>query len=174
MDVQQLAGRLAVLEQRLGLLEDERAIRELLSRYGYYADAMLDDDYFDLFTDDCVMDVSVGRGDDPYEVMRWEGLDAMKEFMAVRTAGNGGGFYGRSLHMQGNNVAIRIDGDTAVANNYSFIFHQDGSVLKIISASINEWHVVRVNGAWKIQERRRRMVGAPDTAEVLRATEAPV
>lgn len=171
MDVQQLADRLVEVEARLALLEDEKNIRELLSRYGYYADAMLDDEYFDLFTDDCVMDVSTGRGDDPYAILRWEGLAAMKEFMSVRTAGNGDGFYGRSLHMQGNNLSIKITGDTAVANNYSFIFHQDGATLKIISASINEWQVLRVDGTWKIQQRRRRMVGAPDTAEILRASE---
>lgn len=172
MDVQELVERLTAVERRLHDLEDEKQIRELLSRYGYYADAMLDDEYFDLFTDDCVMDVSTGRGDDPYALLRWEGLEAMKEFMAVRTAGNGGdGFYGHSLHMQGNNLSIRLDGDAAVANNYSFIFHQDGSQLKIISASINEWHVVRLDGRWKIRQRRRRMVGAPDTAVVLRATE---
>ena len=172
MDIQQLADRLAEVESRLGVLEDEKQIRELLSRYGYYADAMLDEEYFDLFTDDCVMDVSSGRGADPYETLRWEGLAAMREFMSVRTAGNGDGFYGRSLHMQGNNVSITVVGDTAVANNYSFIFHQDGSQLKIISASINEWRFVRLDGTWKIGQRRRRMVGAPDTAEVLRATES--
>lgn len=171
MDVEELARELTEVRSRLSALEDERAIRELLSRYGYYADAMLDEEYFALFTDDCVMDVSTGRGDDPYAVLRWEGLAAMREFMTVRTAGNGDGFYGHSLHMQGNNVSITVTGDAAVATNYSFIFHQDGATLKIISASINEWNLVRADGIWKIEQRRRRMVGAPDTAEVLRATE---
>lgn len=174
MDVQQLADELAEVRSRLAVLEDEKEIRELLARYGYYADAKLDDEYYDLFTDDCVMDVSTGRGDDPYALLRWEGLAAMREFMAVRTAGNGDGFYGRSLHMQGNNVAIRVSGDTAAATNYSFIFHQDGPDLRIISASINAWQLVRTEGRWRIRERRRRMVGAPDTADVLRATESDV
>ncbi|WP_216892299.1 nuclear transport factor 2 family protein [Nocardia alni] len=168
-----IADRLARLERRLAELEDEKQIRELLSRYGYYADARLDEEYFALFTDDCVMDVSVGRGEDPYEIVRWEGLAQMREFLSVRTAGHGDGFAGRSLHMQGNNLSVRVDGDDAVANNYSFILHQDGPELKLVSASLNDWRLVRRDGRWLIHERRRRMVGAPDTADILRATEAP-
>jgi SnoaL-like domain len=171
-DQQDVSARLAKLEARLRELEDEREIRELLSRYGYYADAALDDEYYALFTDDCVMDVSSGHEPDPYQVLRWEGQDAMREFMSVRTAGHGTGFVGRSLHMQGNNLAVAVHGDTAVANGYSFILHQDGPQIKLQSASINEWRLRRVEGRWMIVERKRRMVGSPDTPEVLRATES--
>ena len=166
-----LETRLSTLEARLAALEDEREIRELLARYGYYADAPLDEEYFALFTEGCVMDVSSGRGDDPYEVLRWEGLARMREFHAVRTAVHDNGFYGRSFHVQGNNLAVVVDGDDGVANGYSFIFHQDGSTLRLLSASLNAWKFRRVEGRWKIQERKRRMAGAPDAAEVLRASE---
>ncbi len=54
-------------------LEDEKQIRELLLRSGYDAEACLDEGHFALSTDDCVMDVQVGRGEDPYEIVRWEG-----------------------------------------------------------------------------------------------------
>lgn len=163
--------RLAVLEARLRELEDDREIRELLARYGYYADAPLDEEYFGLFTEDCVMDVSAGRGEDPYAVIRWEGLDQMRRFLGERTAQHDNGFHGHSFHVQGNNLAIRITGDDAVANGYSFIFHQDGPTLRLLSASINEWAFRREEGRWKIQMRKRRMAGAPDAKEVLRAAE---
>lgn len=166
-----MQDRLAALEARLLDLEDEREIRELLARYGYYADAPLDDEYFGLFTEDCVMDVSAGRGDDPYEVLRWEGLADMREFHAERTAAHDNGFYGHSFHVQGNNLAIVVDGTDAVANGYSFIFHQDGATLKLLSASLNAWKFRKEDGRWKILERRRRMSGAPDQAELLRASE---
>lgn len=168
MDVQ---DRLAALEVRLRLLEDEKAIRELLARYGYYADAPLDEEYFGLFTEDCVMNVSSGRGEDPYEVIRWEGLEEMRRFLGERTAQHGNGFYGHSFHVQGNNLAIKITGDEAVASGYSFIFHQDGPTLKLLSASMNEWAFRREGGQWLIQMRKRRMAGAPDAKEVLRAAE---
>ncbi|BCB89881.1 nuclear transport factor 2 family protein [Phytohabitans suffuscus] len=165
------AARIAALEIRLAALEDDKAIRELLARYGHYADACLDDEYLALFTADCVMDVSSGAAPEPYEVIRWEGLDTMREFLAVRTAAHGDGFYGRSMHAQGNNLTIRVDGATAVANGYSFILHQDGPRIRLVSASVNEWHFVKVDGTWLIKERRRRMLGAPDTATILRASE---
>lgn len=168
----ELEQRLAALEERLRLLEDEKELRELLARYGYYADAPLDEEYFGLFTDDCVMDVSAGRGENPYEVVRWEGLVEMRRFLSERTAQHDNGFYGRSFHVQGNNLAIKITGDDdAVANGYSFIFHQDGPDLRLLSASLNEWAFRRQGGVWKIQMRKRRMAGAPDVAELLRAAE---
>ncbi|MEV0184271.1 nuclear transport factor 2 family protein [Streptomyces sp. NPDC050625] len=166
-----MEDRLAVLEARLRELEDDREIRELLARYGYYADAPLDEEYFGLFTEDCVMDVSAGRGEDPYEIVRWEGLAQMRRFLSERTAQHDNGFYGRSFHVQGNNLAVKVTGDDAVANGYSFIFHQDGPTLKLLSASLNEWAFRREQGRWKIQMRKRRMAGAPDAKEVLRATE---
>ena len=162
--------RLARLETRLGALEDEREIRELLARYGHFADAALDDEYFGLFTDDTVMDVSSGHLPDPYAVIRWEGLDAMREFLAIRSAEHGDGFVGSSLHMQGNNLTVKVDGDNAVANNYSFVLHQTGVEVHLVSASINEWKFRRIDGRWLITQRLRRMVGAPDTAAVLRAS----
>ncbi|MGW4824041.1 nuclear transport factor 2 family protein [Streptomyces sp. NPDC004227] len=166
-----MEDRLAVLEARLRELEDDREIRELLARYGYYADAPLDEEYFGLFTEDCVMDVSSGRGEDPYEIVRWEGLAQMRRFLSERTAQHDNGFYGRSFHVQGNNLAVKVTGDDAVANGYSFIFHQDGPTLKLLSASLNEWAFRREDGRWKIQMRKRRMAGAPDAKEVLRAAE---
>lgn len=172
MSEKSIEARLSDLEARIGHLEDEKAVRELLSRYGYYADACLDEEYFGIFTDDCVMDVSSGAAEDPYGVITWQGKDAMREFLAVRTAGHGDGFYGRSLHMQGNNLAIRIDGSTAVANGYSFILHQEEPDIRLVSASINEWHLIKDDGQWKVQKRIRRRVGAPDSAKVLRSTES--
>lgn len=164
-------NRLAALEKRVRELEDEREIRELLSRYGYYADACLDDQYLALFTEDGAMDVSQGGTDDPYAILRWEGQEAMRKFLTDRTAAHGNGFAGRSMHLQGNNLTVTVRGDTAVAAGYSFIFHQDGPALKLLSASTNEWRLVKVDGVWRIVLRKRRMLGAPDTAEVLTSTE---
>lgn len=163
--------RLAALEERVRELEDEREIRELLSRYGYYADACLDDEYLALFTEDGAMDVSQGGTDDPYSVLRWQGQEAMRKFLTDRTAAHGNGFAGRSMHLQGNNLTVTVRGDTAVAAGYSFIFHQDGPQLKLLSASTNSWKLTKTGGVWRIAERKRRMLGAPDTADVLTSTE---
>lgn len=171
VDTSALVARLAALEERVERLEDEKAITELLARYGYYADAKLDDEYYALFTENCVMDVSSGQQPEPYEVVRWEGRDKLRQFLTERTAQHDNGFYGRSMHAHGNNLAIKVNGDTAVATSYSLILHQDGATLKLLGASVNEWQMAKVAGTWLIQERKRRMLGAPDTADVVRATE---
>lgn len=166
-DDQKLDDRIAALEARLAVLEDEKAIRELLARYGYYADAQLDDEYFGLFTEDCVMDVTTDREPDPYAIIRWQGLAEMKSFLTERTAAHGDKFAGFSLHMQGNNQSIRVDGDEAVAHNYSFILRQVGPEVRLVSASINEWTLRKTSGRWQVAQRTRRMVGAPDVPTLL-------
>ncbi len=170
-DTPTVEEQLAELRSRLAALEDEKAIRELLARYGYYADACLDDEYLDLFTEDGAMDVSQGGAEDPYALLRWQGREAMAAFLTDRTAEHGTGFAGRSLHVQGNNLTVEVTGDSAVAAGYSFILHQDGTAVRLVSASVNEWRLERRHGTWRIALRRRRMLGAPDTADVLRSTE---
>ena len=164
---------LEAMEERLTLLEDEKAIRELLARYGFYADAGLDDDYLALFADDCVMDVSAGKHPEPYRVLRWEGIDALQDFLTVRTSEQQDGFVGRSMHAHGNNLTVRVESDTAVAHSYSLILHQaNPTTVKLLGASINQWCLAKRDGKWKIKERKRRMLGAPDTADILKASEA--
>ncbi|MCU1483050.1 MAG: hypothetical protein JWQ19_3836 [Subtercola sp.] len=169
-----LEERFAALEAKVELLEDERAIREVLAKYGHFADAPDDDKYFALFTENCVMDVSTGIQPTPYDIERWEGLAEMKRFMIERTALHGNAFLGRSLHMQGNNLTVVVSGDRATATGYSFILHQDEAHVRLVSASINEWQLERAPGGersvergWLIQMRKRRGLGAPDTAEIL-------
>ncbi|OCB22488.1 nuclear transport factor 2 family protein [Mycobacterium intracellulare] len=173
MDQNDLAERLVGLEARLTLLEDEKAVRELLSRYGYYADTCLDDQYIDLFTDDCVMDVSSGYSGDPYKVLEWRGKESLREFLMARSARHGDGFRGNSLHMQGNNLAIQIDGVDAVATGYSFILcHEDEVGVRLVSASINRWHLDKIEGSWRVRTRTRRAIGAPDSAAILTSSRA--
>src|ERR1700742_2715213 len=45
--------RIAALEHRLGLVEDELAIRRLQHPYGYYLDKCYYDEVVDLFAEDC-------------------------------------------------------------------------------------------------------------------------
>jgi len=45
--------RIAELEHRLGMVEDELAIRRLQHAYGYYLDKCYYDEVVDLFDEDC-------------------------------------------------------------------------------------------------------------------------
>src|SRR4051812_23545510 len=113
-DMEQLEARIRKLEARVEELEDERAIRELLARYGYNADNCRDEAYLALFTEDGAMNLSSAQ----YAGMpRWEGQAALKAFITDPKVHHRPGFYGNSMHMQGNNMVSHISGDTAVVNS---------------------------------------------------------
>ena len=58
----EMVARLEALEARVQELEDERAIRELLARYGYTADTCKDEAFVDLYTEDGTMKLSLRPG----------------------------------------------------------------------------------------------------------------
>jgi len=155
-----LETRLAALEQRVQELEDERDIRELLSRYGFNADACRDEAYVDLYTDDGVMNLVVGE-QDAYgvEPRIWRGKDELREFIQDPEAHHKPGFYGRAMHVQGNNVVCHIHGEEATVNSYSLVLHREGDQVALLSAGNNQWQLRKVDGAWLIEERRRRHLG---------------
>jgi ketosteroid isomerase-like protein len=172
-----LIERLEVLEARLREVEDEREIRELLSRYGFHADARRDEAYLELWTDDGVFDVSMDRHiagvDTSYQDgRRFVGKEQLREMITDPDGHARPGVYGHTLHVQGNNVVVHIDGDEAVANAYSLLVYNTGEGLELRAAGTNHWGFRREDGRWRITERRRRAVGDPATDENLSATPA--
>jgi hypothetical protein len=150
-----LLARIAKLEARIEELENERAIRELLARYGFNADCCRDEAYIDLYAEDGAIEVS--SGDDTF---RCEGKDQIRGFITDPKGHSAPGFYGKAMHVQGNNVVSHIRGDEATVNSYSIVFHGDGSMTpKLLTAGNNQWELRKVGGRWLIKERRRRNVG---------------
>lgn len=160
---------LDALRRRIERLEDELEIRELLSTYGYHADAGRDEDYLHLWTEDGRMNLSTAAQDGPAyrDLVEWVGQEQLRAFIEDEQGHHMDGFYKHSLHVQGNNVSIRIDGDEAVALSYSILLHQVGAEVRTLGAGVNRWLFRRVDGRWRIHERRRREVGHPETADVL-------
>jgi hypothetical protein len=153
-----LEERVARLEARIEELEDDRAIRELLARYAYNADGCRDEAYVQLYTEDGAMDLSGGQGN----VRRWQGHEALREFITDTTGHQAPGFYGRAMHVQGNNVVTHIDGDDAIVNSYSIVLAGDpngGPKISLFSAGNNQWTLKKQGGKWLIKERRRRHIG---------------
>jgi hypothetical protein len=156
----ELESRIAKLEARVQELEDEREIRELLSRYGFNADCRRDDKYVDLYTDDGVVDLGeggAGRG----RPFRWEGKEAIRQFIADPEGHHREDVYGRSMHLQGNNVVTHIQGDEALVNSYSIALTASPD-LRMLTAGNNLWRLKKIDGKWLFQERRRRVLGSED------------
>lgn len=159
--------RLAALETRLRELEDDRQIRELLSRYGYFADMGMDEAYLNLYTDDGAIEVgSVMRDGKGYNgVVRFEGRDQLRKFITDPAAHKA--IQGRCMHVQGNNVRTHIKGDEATAESYSIVLYREGDETYIRSSGFNRWILRRERGAWKIKERVRKAIGGEDYDKVL-------
>lgn len=163
----ELEARIAKLEARVQELEDERKIRELLSRYGFNADCHRHQAWVDLYTDDGVFDLSVGNAGKIEGVLHLEGKRALTDFI---TRSRPADLWGKVMHCQGNNVVAHIDGEEAVVDSYSLVVQGDGPNVSLVSAGNNQWRMRKVNGKWLFKERRRRQIGDPDYTTNLDAT----
>jgi SnoaL-like domain len=150
--------RLEALERRVRELEDEREIRALLGWYAYYADGCHDQQWVDLWTEDGVYDLSVGR---------WVGKEQLLAFITDPNVHHKPGFYGHTLHLQGPNFAVSIDGDEAVGTGYNVLLHETANVPSALRIGGNRWRFRRVDGRWLMAERRHRSVGEPEFASNL-------
>jgi hypothetical protein len=158
-------SRIDALEARLQALVDDLEIRNVLSRYGYYADACLDEEYLALYTDDGAMDLAMAG---VYaEARRWEGADGLRDFITDPAGSHRPGYYGHTLHLLSQNVVVTVSGDDAVATGYSIVLRQAETGIETIGAGTNRWTLRREHGAWKISERVRRNVGTPESRELL-------
>jgi hypothetical protein len=155
-------------------LEDERAIRELLARYGYNADTDLrEKEWVALFTEDGVLDIgeAANLGENAARlggVTRWEGHKGL--WAHVNDVKGPTHFDGKGMHVQGNNVVAHIQGDEAVVDSYQFVLQGDSAPVQIITASNNQWRMKKIDGKWFFKERRRRHIGDPEFNTNLDAT----
>jgi hypothetical protein len=108
----------ADLEQRLQLLEDERAIAKQLYAYGQSLDYGLEEPFVDCFTDDAVLSytwdaantvTNTGRSGE----LRFEGREQVAGF--VRSHTNAPNVYHKHFVVE---PQIEIDGDTATVISY--------------------------------------------------------
>jgi hypothetical protein len=162
----ELETRLRQLEARNLELEDEREIRELLAQYGYHADACRDNAYLDLWSDDCEYNIGSAAGE-----RSWRGKEELEAFITDPAVHHSPGFYGHTLHLQGMNLAIRIDGDQAWAVSYNALVHEVLGKVNVIVAGANRWKFAREQSRWRIVERRHRPVGDPTFASLTEAFE---
>lgn len=156
------ADDLKDIKNRLAQLEDERDIRALIARYGHYADLGHEDAWVDQFTEDGVYDiVTVMRKGAGYAGnVRFEGRKELYEH--IRDPAAHKQFEGRSLHLQDINAVINVNGDDAVAESYSMTILEEADQTIVRSAGMNRWTLKRVDGRWKIAEKRRRPPGDAD------------
>jgi uncharacterized protein (TIGR02246 family) len=143
----------AALAKRVEALEDELAIHRLIVRYGLAVDVGDADGAAAVFTEDGVYDVDVGR---------MAGRDAVRAM--VRGARHQA-MVGHCAHQIGPAV-VALDGDRATATGYSRVYLQTVAGTHVYRVSLNQWSLVKRDGAWLIAHRTTRMLGHDEALDV--------
>ncbi len=156
------ADRLGRLERRVAELEDELAIARLIAGYGPLADSS---------QGDAVRDMWIEEGG-TYELQGYHFTSA--DMAATVTSDLHRRFVSRgSAHTLGP-ARVWLDGDTAVAVNYSVVFvHDDGRwVAERVAA--NRWDLARTADGWRVRRRVNRLLdGGPEAIAILAGHEPP-
>ena len=151
--MQDVTQRLAALEQRLQLVEDELAIHRLIVRYGLAVDTGDADRTTAVFATDGVYDADV-------RLMR-----GREEIADMVRSDRHQGMVGRCAHQIGPAV-VRIDGDRAVALGYSRVYLRGDDGIEVYRVSMNRWELARRAGAWMIVHRLTRLLGHDEAAGI--------
>jgi hypothetical protein len=154
--------RLATLERRVKLLEDQVAIYQLLASYGPAADSGSTQTAIALWAPDGVYDLHAkrmtGRGDIAEELE---------------------GEWHRGLIAQGSGhivsmPQVTIAGDRAVATCHSRLYRREGETYRVISVSANRWEFARGDRGWQVTYRTSRRLDGSDESHDLLAAAARV
>jgi uncharacterized protein (TIGR02246 family) len=130
------------LEERLQRLEDRDAIHQLFIDYGHHLDAGNVDAYADLFAEDG--EVLLGP------MGRTQGRENIRALMASILEGR----VGSSYHVISSPV-VQLNGDEATSEVQWTVIQRDSEGKpKLTSTGRHVDRLVRVDGQWKIAQRR--------------------
>ncbi|MBI2831724.1 MAG: nuclear transport factor 2 family protein [Chloroflexi bacterium] len=153
-----LEQELKIIKQRLQVLEDKEAIRELLARYCFRADMHRTDAFLDLWTEDSTFDV----------VSEWGGprkgkeqirhlLDAQPQQVAINN---------QCQHLL-LDLLIDVDGDTATATGYCVLNVRWQGGFGMFRCSVRTFRFRRENGRWLVHETVSRLIGDPECEKLI-------
>src|ERR1700728_766933 len=138
--------RLAALEQRLRLVEDELAIGRLMASYGPLVDAGDAEAVSGLWADD-----------GEYDVEGWHMRSRADIAQMVRSPAHQGLISRGAAHFLGP-VCVDIDGDNAIAVCESIVVRRndDGGGYRVWRAGANHVTLRRTAAGWRIAQRTNR------------------
>lgn len=149
-----------LLTARVQLLEDEREIGRVLTRYGFAVDMGDADATAALYTDDTVIDLG--------PTSMFSGIDGARQLVLDERHQ---AIVGRCAHTMGPFVTdIDVTGDRATAIGYVRVYISDPDMRnpRLWRIGYTRLELVRDGGTWRIATRLSRSLAAEDAAEVLR------
>jgi hypothetical protein len=152
----QLEERLAAMEARVRIMEDEMAIVRLISSYGPTVDSGQSQVAAALWTANGTYDVG--------------GMEAFAGTEAIAALfdreSHQGLIRGGAGHVL-NQPWVRVVGDRAVALGYSVVFKWDGRAFEVFRVSANRWELERRMEGWRVVQRTNRLLNGAQEARAL-------
>ncbi|TAL02284.1 MAG: nuclear transport factor 2 family protein [Rhodospirillaceae bacterium] len=150
--------RLAALEKRVRVAEDQLEIIRLLNTYGPAVDSGEGEAAAHLWIEGGVYDMGGLR--------RAKGFDDIAEVYVSQIHQDM--IHKGCAHLTAT-PRITMNGDTAEAVAYSFIVLKGGEGWNVFRASVNHWTLTRTHDGWRIVERYNRTVdGSEESHDTMR------
>ncbi|MBX3530199.1 MAG: nuclear transport factor 2 family protein [Rhizobiaceae bacterium] len=148
--------KLAALERRLAELEDRMAILQLIASYGPAVDGLDREGVAALWAEDGSYDFSGTPLQGRDKVADLIDLDTHRAYVSA------GSSHILSL------PRVTVEGDRAVAVNYSQVFVKDGASWRADRTSANRWDLARTADGWRVTKRTNRLLdGSPGARDLL-------
>ncbi len=136
-------------------LEDERAVIDLLTRYGFAVDSNDPTATASMYGEGCVVEID---GDD-----RIRG----PEDMAAMVQGKGHQSLLPNCAHQMGPFSVRVDGDRATATGYGRVYLRTADGFDIWRVSAGRWELERRDGRWQVTHRATRAIGSAEAQQLL-------
>jgi ketosteroid isomerase-like protein len=149
--------RLAVLEERVRLLEDQLAIQRLINTWGPAVDTGRSREAAGIWTEDGILQSDVSLLEGPSAVAAMVEGEGQQELIRQGCA-----------HVQAFPL-VRVDGDSATATSYSHVYrHTPDGGHEVWRVSANRWEFRRTPSGWRVTRRVVQVIdGGPKARELL-------
>ena len=162
----ELQDRLAVMEERLRLLEDQLALLRLINTWGPAVDTGHSEAAASLWTDDGVLESDMSYLVGPQAVAAMVEGDGQQALVQQGSA-----------HVPAFPV-VTVAGDRASATGYTTVYRHTPEGYEVWRVSANHWEFHRGAGGWRVARRTAQVIdGGPKAKELLRGAlekEAPL
>jgi uncharacterized protein (TIGR02246 family) len=151
------AALIAELKKRVEVLEDERAIQRLLTRYGIAVDAGDAEATGLIYAEDTHIDIDGAAFMNGREESK--GIVSSPAHQAIMP---------NCAHVMGP-FEVQLDCERAVATGYATVFLRKDGEVGVWRQSYGRWELVKRDGRWQVAKRTSRSTGRDDAQALLRA-----
>jgi ketosteroid isomerase-like protein len=156
VDDKELQDRLAAVEERLRLVEDQLAIHRLINSWGPAVDTGNAEVAASLFSQDCLLESDLSYLIGP------AAIDAM-----VKAEGHQSLIRDGSAHIPAFPI-VDVQGDRAHATGYTRVYRHTDDGYEVWRVSANRWEFTRTDDGWRVARRTNHVIdGGPEANKIL-------